>query len=72
MIVSLNELELKNYAARLVSLGLVVLGAAYVGPLVRSCASNGVPAHAQAQAFGGSRASRAAAEGDQKIALSVL
>ena len=42
------------------TLGLHVLGAARVGLLVRSSASKVLPAHAQGQAFGGSRASRAA------------
>ena len=54
------------------TLGLLVIGAARVGLLVRSSASKILPAYAQAQAFGGSRASRAAAEGDQRIALSLL
>ena len=70
MLVPLNNLGLNKICSVLVLLGLVVLGAAYVGLLLRSCASKGVPAHAQAQAFCDSRASRAAAEGDEKIACS--
>ena len=72
MIVSLNKLGLAKSATCLVSLGLLVLGVACVGLLVRSCASKGVLAHAQAQAFCGSRGSRAAAEGDEEIACSLL
>ena len=62
----------KTDATRLYSLGVFELGGACASLLVRFRASKGLSEHPQAQAFGGSRASRAAAEGEQKLALRTL